>query len=572
MTRYTALIVATLVVFLAVMSGPIASVFHHKPDHQGGGCDDESDADRDNGCGNDDRRQPDRERPERGPDDPEDGDEDDGDDDDVEDDDDGDDDDGDDEDEEREGDDDEREFDDIDERDDDDDAREDEEDDEDEEVDDDDAREDDTEEAEDEGDTATVTEDDGNAGSEENEPTEQPDGQESTTEPESPDGGDADSLTDSTSSTETESGPETGTRTASDTDSGAAPGTETVTGDSAEPTESSGPPSDSATPAPPTETASPSSTSTAPGTDAVESAEPDPPQGDEEGDPDSPPDPDSGLPFGGEETTKTPERSPTRTPTVTPTPVPVQIPMGPGYEVRWARFDRRTVRAGEIVTVSATVANTRDRGRLTDLPLKVDGRTVATESVSLPARGAIRVRFEHRFTEPGEHELALGPSRIGTVTVIQTVDRRPTDADQPTGLDGDAGRGQVQVRTAELATDWVLQGYNATLRATVVNPTGRSVRDDLTVTVGGVAVRNETVSLDAGERRIVAIAFPAVDGTVSVDGVAAGRLRVSDRFPGGNVRTLDVSQADGPGLGLGAAVAAVLVLMALLVGRARTRG
>jgi hypothetical protein len=245
--------------------------------------------------------------------------------------------------------------------------------------------------------------------------------------------------------------------------------------------------------------------------------------------------------------------------------------MGPGYEVRWSRLNRQTIEAGQIVTVSAAVARTRPRGGLTELPLSVDGQVVARQSVSLPFRGAIRVRFRHRLTEPGEHVLAVGPSRVGTVRVVRTVDLEPANAGQPTDLDEGVARGRVQVRTADLATDWVLRGYNATIQATVVNPTNRTVRDAVTITVGGIAVANESVALDPGERRVIAVAFPAVAGAVSVDGVAAGRLRVSDRFPGGNVRTLDVTRTDGPGLGAVTGAIALAFVTALLASRARRR-
>ncbi len=91
----------------------------------------------------------------------------------------------------------------------------------------------------------------------------------------------------------------------------------------------------------------------------------------------------------------------------------------------------------------------------------------------------------------------------------------------------------------------------------MANSGDRPASRDLTVRVDGEPVATRTVTLDPGVREELTVEFPATEGTVTVEGVEAGELRVGATAEAGGT-AVDVSSGLGPGFG------PVAVLIALV--------
>ncbi|WP_276272972.1 CARDB domain-containing protein [Haloarcula litorea] len=120
---------------------------------------------------------------------------------------------------------------------------------------------------------------------------------------------------------------------------------------------------------------------------------------------------------------------------------------------------------------------------------------------------------------------------------------------------------QLTVTSATVPADFVRRGYDATVRATVENPTDSAVTETLAVTVDGERVTTRSVQVDPGEQRTVRIEFPATAGSVRVDGVSAGQVST---LPANG--TAETTSGSGPGFGW---VAVVVALGLLLLSGAR---
>ncbi|WP_255196405.1 hypothetical protein [Halorarius litoreus] len=171
------------------------------------------------------------------------------------------------------------------------------------------------------------------------------------------------------------------------------------------------------------------------------------------------------------------------------------------------------------------VENVGGRDGTFEADLLVDGEIVATETVFVEAGGTGTVGFEQQFDTPGEYELAVDDRPLGTLTV--TAMTASSDA--------------VRVVGASLPAEWVATGFEASVRATVVNEASLAANRTLTVTVDGQSVANETVSLGPNEQRNVTIPFEAVAGTVAVEGVEAGRIEVGEDVAQARTSTPDAT-------------------------------
>jgi hypothetical protein len=109
------------------------------------------------------------------------------------------------------------------------------------------------------------------------------------------------------------------------------------------------------------------------------------------------------------------------------------------------------------------------------------------------------------------------------------------------------------------------------VRVTVENPTDEAVEQPLTVTVNGEPVISRTVSLDAGEQTTVTMEFEAVGGSVAVNGVSAGDLRVGtvSDSSGGAQPAPETTAASGPGFTV--QLVALVLTLAAVVARLRRR-
>ena len=219
---------------------------------------------------------------------------------------------------------------------------------------------------------------------------------------------------------------------------------------------------------------------------------------------------------------------------------------------------------GESVSVSAVVSNEGDEIGTYVAGLQVGDNAVASKGIRLEPGESGRIEFVREFTEPGTYEVGIGSLIAGTVTVEPSSSASPARG-APTARDGSATAGAesgVELRDARSVYSWVRVGFNGSVRATVVNSGDEPVSRELTVRVDGEPVATRTVRLDPGEEDVVAVEFPATEGTVTVEGVEAGELRVGGtREP--PETAVDASGGTGPGFGLGAFLLALVAAGAL---------
>lgn len=181
-----------------------------------------------------------------------------------------------------------------------------------------------------------------------------------------------------------------------------------------------------------------------------------------------------------------------------------------------------SVTVDEAARILVWVTNRGDGAGTYETELVVDGTVVSSASVDVEPGQSRTLALDHRFDAPGEYAVAVGEPPLRTLTVqVAPVTTTPTvTADLATG------EGPIAVVEATVPTDWVAEGYNASVRATVVNTANRTANRTLTVTVDGQTVATRPVTLGPNERDTVTIEFPAVGGAVAVDGVEAGRIEV----------------------------------------------
>jgi len=283
--------------------------------------------------------------------------------------------------------------------------------------------------------------------------------------------------------------------------------------------------------------------------------------------------------------TETTTRSPSGTPTATEppsatatqgpsTPVPsateTSTAANPALEVSNSVITSSTVREGESVTVIVELVNRGERDRQEVVGLRIDGQLVATKGVDIDAGDTGKATFERRFDRPGDHEITVEGTTIGTVTVSTAEDEgsagtEPT-TDRPV-LDSE----QAEVVAVGGLPDWVRDGFNASVELTVVNRGNTTVTETVEVTVDQEPVANETLRVTPGERTTATIEFLATEGTVRVEGIEAGTLSVGDSWTAVEDSERQATASRGPGFGGVGAVAAIVVAVVALR-RRRGRG
>jgi PGF-pre-PGF domain-containing protein len=80
---------------------------------------------------------------------------------------------------------------------------------------------------------------------------------------------------------------------------------------------------------------------------------------------------------------------------------------------------RATVAAGETVDLSVTVENTGDAAGTAVLEVTANGEVVATQEVSVPAGGSETTTVSVSIDEPGEYEVGVSGTTVGSLTVEQ---------------------------------------------------------------------------------------------------------------------------------------------------------
>jgi len=265
------------------------------------------------------------------------------------------------------------------------------------------------------------------------------------------------------------------------------------------------------------------------------------------------------------ETETTTQGQSTSVPEATETPTATD----PTVEVSDAVITSSTVREGESVTVVVEVTNRGDQDHREVVEFRIDGQLVATKGVAVDAHDTSTVSFERRFDRLGDHEITVEKTTIGTVTVVGAGDdgsegAEPTTTDRPI-LDS----GQTEVVAVGGLSDWVRDGFNASVQLTVVNRGNTTVTETVEVTVDQEPVANETVRVSPGERTTATIEFLATEGTVRVEGVEVGALSVGDSWTPVEDSEQQATASRGPGFGGVGAVAAIVVAVIALRCRRR---
>ncbi|ELZ36906.1 PGF-pre-PGF domain-containing protein [Halorubrum tebenquichense] len=95
-------------------------------------------------------------------------------------------------------------------------------------------------------------------------------------------------------------------------------------------------------------------------------------------------------------------------------------------------------RATEVVV---ELRNAGDAEGTTNVDLRINGELVDDRTITVPADATRRVTFTPQFTEPGEYEVAVGPTEVGAVSVVE---RTTPDGESTGGADSsDGGAGDA---------------------------------------------------------------------------------------------------------------------------------
>jgi hypothetical protein len=228
-------------------------------------------------------------------------------------------------------------------------------------------------------------------------------------------------------------------------------------------------------------------------------------------------------------------------------------------------FNETSVVVGERVRVSGIVTNEGDEVETFVTGLQVDDGTVASGRIRLRPGESGRVEFVRSFGDPGVYDVGIGSVPAGTVTVERApspspAGESPAMTDASTTATPTAEEGELVVRDAKSQYSWVRAGFNGSVRVTVANPGDRPASRELTVRVEGEPVATRTVTLDPGASAEVTVEFPATEGTVTVEGVEGGELRVGSTA-GATESNADTDASSGFGPGFGP-VATLLTLVA----------
>jgi len=162
----------------------------------------------------------------------------------------------------------------------------------------------------------------------------------------------------------------------------------------------------------------------------------------------------------------------------------------PETSVASATTSEEPLAVGNATTVEATLENAGDAAAGHTVELTVDGDSIATKDVVVPADGTT-VRFDYTADSTGEYDLAVGDRNAGTLTVAEM--------------------GNVSVEGASVP-DTVQPGERYEVTATLSNSGGLALTADVTYSVGGSAVATETVEVPADGTTVTFEATAPEDG------------------------------------------------------------
>ncbi|SDY54914.1 CARDB domain-containing protein [Halopenitus persicus] len=232
--------------------------------------------------------------------------------------------------------------------------------------------------------------------------------------------------------------------------------------------------------------------------------------------------------------------------------------------------DRDPVRlvVGETLRLRVSVSNDGGTAGDYDLAVRVDGDAVATRTGRLAAGGSTVETVEHRFEDPGTHDLTVGGQSL-QVSVMDP----------------------ASVSVHDLAVDpgTVARGETVAVTAVVENSAPIPAGGSLTLRVNGEAAETREIRLDAGERSELRFEVtPAESGETTVElGGERVTLTVTEAGTGSapgesTAGDAPADDSDGPGSepipstdegipGFGSTAAAIALLLATTLFAARTR-
>ena len=211
----------------------------------------------------------------------------------------------------------------------------------------------------------------------------------------------------------------------------------------------------------------------------------------------------------------------------------------PDVVVTDATLSETAIGVGDSVDVTATVENTGEADHETDVALTVDGEEVATETVILGPGESTAITFTETFDEAGEYAITVQGVDAGTLTVTEP---------------------DVQVTAANVDETDVEVGETVEVTATVENLGDADGEKNLALSVDGIDVEVESVSVAAG-------ATETVTFTHSFDEAGTFELAVNAAIAG----EVTVTEEDDDGIPGFGAVAALLALALALVAFGRRR-
>ena len=182
------------------------------------------------------------------------------------------------------------------------------------------------------------------------------------------------------------------------------------------------------------------------------------------------------------------------------------------FDVTRVTLSETEITVGDVVDVTAEIANTGEADGMYTADLTVDGTVEESTQVDVDAGETGEVTFTESFDAAGDYAISVGDGP----TESPTVEPEPAD---------------VSVTDAELSPARIETGESTTVTATVVNDGGSAGEGTVELLVDGELRDSETLTVDGGKQTTVEFE-PTVSETgtypIAVNDESAGTLTVSE--------------------------------------------
>jgi hypothetical protein len=246
-------------------------------------------------------------------------------------------------------------------------------------------------------------------------------------------------------------------------------------------------------------------------------------------------------------------------------PTPLTDGGGAEFSVERVTLNDTRLSAAKAVSVVLRVRNIGDKTGTYKADLLIDNESVDSASVALGGGANGTMVLKHRFEQRGVYQVSVNGLSLGNVSVLRrNVRQGPMTRPGGESTSGTAvgpmpplGQGPIEIVDVTLPSEAMTSRSDNFLWVNLRNPANRTASRQLTVRVNGRPVANQTVRLDGGERAVVRVGVETRNGTVTVDGIEASRIRTGE--PPDNT--------DGPA-GLAGLLGPRLVLAGAILGAA----